>query len=240
MCIISVNLTFVVHCIHDAGGMDMNFDFLGAYGSLYWQGIGVTLFLSFFAVLVGTLIGIFIAIGKLSNNIIIKGISSGYIEILRGTPLLVQVYIFVYGLPYLGIQMPDIAFCILALSINSSAYIAEIIRSGIQSVDKGQMEAARTLGLNYWKAIGYIILPQGIKNILPALGNEFITLIKESAIVSVVGIHDIMYGAETVRGITFSPFAPLIVAAGIYFAITFTLSKVVGRFERGMTKDVTN
>lgn len=221
------------------GGIDMmNFDFLSSYGVLYWKGVYITLFLSFFAVILGTILGMFVAIGKLSKHKIIRFFASAYIEFLRGTPLLVQVYIFVYGMPYLGLKFSDMTFCIIALSINSSAYIAEIIRSGIQSVDKGQMEASRSLGMDYWKSIIYIILPQGIKNILPALGNEFITLIKESAIVSVVGIHDIMYGAETIRGITFSPFAPLVVAAGIYFVVTFTLSRIVAIFERRLKKDV--
>lgn len=120
------------------------------------------------------------------------------------------------------------------MSVNSSAYIAEIIRAGINAVDKGQMEAARSLGLSSFLSYKEIIIPQAMKNILPALGNEFIVLIKESAIVSVIGIHDLMYNTDTIRGITFIAFEPLIIAALIYFILTFTLSKFMGKVERGM------
>src|SRR5690606_17635333 len=166
------------------------------------------------------------------------------IEVIRGTPLLVQIFIIYYGLPLIGIKLPSISFLgsggeefisgIIALSINSGAYVAEIIRSGIQAVDKGQMEAARSLGMPYNMAMKHIIIPQAFKNILPALGNEFIVIIKESSIVSVIGIHELMYNANTVRGNTFRPLEPLIVAAVIYFILTFTLSKLLGIAERRM------
>ncbi|NLM04997.1 MAG: amino acid ABC transporter permease, partial [Clostridiales bacterium] len=124
---------------------------------------------------------------------------------------------------------------IIALSINSGAYVAEIIRAGIQAVDKGQMEAARSLGMPYSLSMKHIIIPQAFKNILPALGNEFIVIIKESSIVSVIGIHELMYNANTVRGNTFIPLEPLIVAAAIYFALTFSLSKLLGIVEGRMS-----
>ncbi|MDF2524830.1 MAG: amino acid transporter permease, partial [Clostridiales bacterium] len=120
------------------------------------------------------------------------------------------------------------------ISLNSAAYVAEIIRAGILSIDKGQMEAARSLGMPHNMAMTNIIIPQAFKNILPALGNEFIVLIKESSIVSVVGIHDLMYNADTVRGNTYLPFEPLIIAALIYFVITFILSKLLNLLERRM------
>ena len=120
----------------------------------------------------------------------------------------------------------------IALSINSSAYVAEIIRAGIQAVDKGQMEAARSLGLDYATSMNSIILPQAVKNILPALGNEFIAIIKESSIVSIIGIHELMFNTDTVRGNTFIPFEPLLITAAIYFIITFSLSSIVRAFER--------
>ncbi len=136
--------------------------------------------------------------------------------------------------PILGSNFPDFFAGILALSINSGAYVAEIIRAGIQAVDKGQMEAARSLGMSESMAMKNVIIPQAFKNILPALGNEFITIIKESSIVSIIGIHELMYNADTVRGNIFRPFEPLLVAALMYFILTFTLSKLLGVAERRM------
>jgi len=156
----------------------------------------------------------------------------------------VQIFIVFYGLPQIGIEFPDVPALgedfprfmagAIALSLNSAAYVAEIIRAGIQAVDKGQMEAARSLGMPHSMAMRYIILPQAVRNILPALGNEFVVVIKEYSIVSVIGVAELMYNAETVRGNTFRPFEPLIIAALIYFAMTFTLSKLVGKAERRM------
>jgi len=111
-------------------------------------------------------------------------------------------------------------------------YIAEILRSGIQSIDNGQMEASRSLGMNYSMAMKYVIIPQALKNVLPALVNEFVVLVKESSIVSIIGIHDLMYNADTVRGNTYLPFEPLIIASILYFILTFSLSKIVGKFEK--------
>ncbi|SFM05790.1 amino acid ABC transporter permease [Halanaerobium salsuginis] len=222
----------------------MDFSFLGDYKYFFINGTRITIMLAFFAVLFGIMIGIILAMLKISHNKILRAIASSYIEFIRGTPLLVQLFIIYYGLPYLGIQFPDFPLFgqnigdfmagVIAMSINSGAYVAEIFRAGIQAVDKGQMEAARSLGMPYLMAMKKIILPQAFKNILPALGNEFIVVIKESAIVSIIGIHDLMYNADTVRGNTYKPFAPLIVAALIYFVVTFTLSKFVGLLEKRM------
>lgn len=213
----------------------MDFSFMQKYYGFFIDGTSITLLLSFFGVAFGVIIGIIIALMKLSKNILAKSFSTAYIEILRGTPLLVQLYIVYYGLPRLtGIDFEDITLGIIAISLNSAAYVAEIIRAGILSIDKGQLEAARSLGMTHKMAMANIIIPQAFKNILPALGNEFIVLIKESAIVSVVGIHDLMYNADTVRGNTYMPFEPLIVAAFIYFVITFILSKLLTIWERRM------
>ncbi|MCY6372098.1 amino acid ABC transporter permease [Clostridium ganghwense] len=224
------------------------FDFITQYYKLYLAGAGSTVLISFFTVIFGVILGVFFALMKMSKNKILKYISSAFIEIVRGTPLLVQVMILFYGLPTVlqeyGIQFPEIdmmgidfvAFVsvIIALTINSTAYIAEIIRGGIQSIDKGQMEAARCLGLSNKLAMRKIIIPQAIKNILPALGNEFITVIKESAIVSIVGIKEIMFNARVITGMTFEFFIPYIVAAIVYFILTFVLSKLLGYAERRM------
>ncbi|MHB1391597.1 MAG: amino acid ABC transporter permease [Clostridia bacterium] len=211
----------------------MDFSFLLKYYGFFIDGTAVTLLLSFFGVAFGVLLGVVFALMKLSKNPLLKNFSAAYIEVVRGTPLLVQLYIVYYGLPRLvSIDFDDITLGIIAISLNSAAYVAEIIRAGILSIDKGQMEAARSLGMSHRMAMTNIIIPQAFKNILPALGNEFIVLVKESAIVSVIGIHDLMYNTDTVRGNTYKPFAPLVVAAAIYFTITFTMSKLLGLLER--------
>jgi arginine/lysine/histidine transport system permease protein len=211
----------------------LDFSFLQKYYGFFIDGTITTLLLSFFGVAFGALLGVVFALMKLSKNPLLKSFSAAYIEVVRGTPLLVQLYIVYYGLPRLvGIDFSDITLGIIAISLNSAAYVAEIIRAGILSIDKGQMEAARSLGMSHRTAMTNIIIPQAFKNILPALGNEFIVLIKESAIVSVIGIHDLMYNTDTVRGNTYKPFAPLVVAAAIYFTITFTLSKLLSLLER--------
>ena len=146
--------------------------------------------------------------------------------------MLVQVFIVFFGTTAaLGLDVSALICGTIALIINSSAYIAEIIRAGINAVDKGQMEAARSLGLNYIQTMKSVIMPQAIKNILPALGNEFVTLIKESSIVSTIGVGEIMFNAQVVQGISFDPFTPLIVAAVLYFILTFALSRIMSLVE---------
>jgi polar amino acid transport system permease protein len=169
------------------------------------------------------------ALAKMSKKKFLNRLASVYIEIIRGAPLLVQVFIIYYN----GvIEMGPIVAGIIALSLNSSAYTAEIVRAGIQAVDKGQMEASRSLGMTAGMAMREVILPQAIKNILPALGNEFIVVIKESAVISIIGVGELMRQTNIVRGITFRQIEPLILVAVIYFVMTFSLSKLMGRFER--------
>lgn len=222
----------------------MDFSFLPKYYMFFLNGAKVTLLLSLFTVIIGVVLGVILALMRLSRIAPLKMIATAYIEFIRGTPLLVQLFLFYYGLPKLGIEFPDVpalgtAFPefmagVIALSVNSAAYVAETFRAGIQAIDKGQMEAARSLGMPHSMAMRFIILPQAIRNVLPALGNEFIVIIKESSIVSVIGISELMYNADTVRGNSFRPFEPLIIVAIIYFVITFTLSKILGIAERRM------
>ena len=184
----------------------MDFSRLNGYYGLMFEGAKTTILISLVALVCGFILGLLICLMKMSKLKILKWQASAYIHILRGTPLFVQIFIIYFGLPQFGIQFPDIgpissdfvtgAF---ALSINSSAYVAEIFRSGIQSVDKGQMEASRSLGLGYVDTMKFVIIPQAVKNILPALANEFITLVKESAIISVIGVQDLMFRAGIVR-----------------------------------------
>ena len=221
----------------------MDFSKLSGYYGVIFEGAKYTILVSMVSLVIGFVLGLLICLMKMSKVKILKLISSAYIQILRGTPLFVQVYIIYYGFPQLGFDFPDIgpipskfiagAF---ALSINSSAYVAEILRSGIQSVDKGQMEASRSLGLDYASTMRYVIVPQAVKNILPALANEFITLVKESAILSVIGVQDLMFKSIAVKNQTYIAFEPFIVAAAMYFVMTFTLSKLVGLLEKKLAQ----
>lgn len=216
----------------------MDFSFLSDYSQFFIDGAKITIGISICTLILGFLVGVIVCMARISRNKIFSILGSIYIEFLRGTPLLVQIYIIYFGFPTIGIKFPDVGpipseyiSAIVALSINSSAYIAEILRSGIQSVDKGQMEASRSLGFDYSTSMRLVIIPQALKNVLPALANEFIVLVKESSIVSVIGIQDLMYSADIVKGNTYLAFEPLLVAAMIYFVLTFTLSKLVGLFE---------
>lgn len=215
-----------------ANAMNDDSGFISKYGSFFLKGIKITILISLIGVALGSILGAFVALMKLSKIKIISWIASIYIEILRGTPMLVQVFIVFFGITAaLGLDISVLVCGTIALVINSSAYIAEIIRAGINAVDKGQMEAARSLGLNYRQTMKSVIMPQAIKNILPALGNEFVTLIKESSIVSTIGVGEIMFNAQVVQGISFDPFTPLLVAAALYFVLTFVLTRIMNMIE---------
>ncbi|MCC1228490.1 ABC transporter permease subunit [Staphylococcus aureus] len=215
-----------------ANAMNDDSGFISKYGSFFLKGIKITILISLIGVALGSILGAFVALMKLSKIKIISWIASIYIEILRGTPMLVQVFIVFFGITAaLGLDISALVCGTIALVINSSAYIAEIIRAGINAVDKGQMEAARSLGLNYRQTMKSVIMPQAIKNILPALGNEFVTLIKESSIVSTIGVGEIMFNAQVVQGISFDPFTSLLVAAALYFVLTFVLTRIMNMIE---------
>lgn len=226
----------------------MNFSFLAKYWPYYLTGAKNTILIALAAVAIGVLVGMLLAIFRVGKNPFTRFLGTAYVEFIRGTPLLVQLFIIYYGLQAIGIKFPDVPWIsrilginfadfmagVITLGINSGAYVCEIFRSGIQSIDKGQGEASRSLGLSYPKTLLYIIFPQAIRNVLPTLGNEFVVVIKESSIVSIIGIADLMYKANTVRGNTFQPFEPLLVAALVYFALTFPLSKLLAHIERRM------
>jgi polar amino acid transport system permease protein len=214
----------------------LDFSFLGEYSYYFISGTINTIIIAILTVIFGVIIGTLLALMKISNNKVFKFIASAYIEFIRGTPLLVQIFIFFYliTLPeftLFGIEMDRFIPGIIAMSINSGAYVAEIIRAGIQAVDKGQMEASRSLGFTTGQSMRYIIIPQAVRNILPALGNEFVVVIKESSILSVIGVYDLMRNTDIVKSAIYRPFEPLIVAALIYFVLTFTLSRGLGAAE---------
>lgn len=216
---------------------------LQKYSNFFVDGIGNTLIIAFFSVLLGTILGILMALARLSKIKPLSWLATGYIEFFRGTPLMVQLMFIFYGLPMIGFQLPDIPFIpnfsrfasgIVAMSLNSCAYVAEVIRSGIQAVDGGQMEAARSLGFKKSQAMTMVIMPQAIRNILPALGNEFVTVIKESSIVSVIGIADLMYRTKGVMSKNYRNLECLFIAAIIYFIMTFISGRLIALMERKM------
>ncbi len=210
-----------------------------------FSGAGTTLVITGVAVVLGVIIGLIIAMWKISHRKILRIIASVYIEVIRGTPLIVQALLAYYGLPMLlqsyGINFrwsTAIIAGIIVCGMNSSAYVAEIIRAGLQAVDKGQAEAARSLGMTNGQAMRLIIIPQAFKVIIPALGNEFITLIKETAVLSVITIEEITRKSMLWAASTFIAFPAYIGTAIMYMSLTIPLSKLMGSLERKMTKDV--
>lgn len=203
---------------------------------LLWTGIGYTLALAAIAVLIGVVFGALLAIGKMSNIKVLKFIITAFVEIIRGTPALLQLYVAYFIIPMLlGSDGLGAFSCVaIGLSLNSAAYVSEIIRSGIASIDKGQTEAARALGLTSKTTMTKVILPQAIKNILPALGNEFITVIKETSLASTFFVGELMTTYSIIKGITFNAIPTLMDIGIIYFIMTFTLSKLLGILERKM------
>ncbi len=196
------------------------------------RGAIVTLKFSSLSIIFGLIIGTIFGVCRIAKNPILPKIATAYVELIRGTPLLVQIMIVYYGLPAAGINLPPEVAGVLALSINSGAYIAEIIRAGIQSVPKGQMDAARSLGMTYFQAMRHVVLPQAFRNILPALGNEFIALIKDSSLLSVIAIAELTRTGMQIYAVTFNAWTPLLGVAMFYLMMTLPLSKLVDHFQR--------
>ena len=210
----------------------------------FLKGLGITIEIAILALVLGLIIGIVIAVIRTVHDqnrskkrglgwVVLKIaniICQIYLTVIRGTPMMVQLLIMYFVI--FASSTNDVMVAIIAFGINSGAYVAEIVRGGIMSVDAGQMEAGRSLGLNYTKTMIFIIIPQAIKNILPALGNEMITLLKDTSLVSAIGVKDITKTAMNIQGVTYQAFMPLIGAAVIYLVIVIILSKVLGLVER--------
>lgn len=208
----------------------------------YLEGLKMTLLISLFAVIVGVLIGVIVAavrvFGKETKNIFIGILSKlcvFYITVFRGTPLMVQLMI-IYYLVFTSRNTNPILVGAVCFGLNSGAYVSEIVRAGIESIDRGQTEAGRSLGFTAIQTMRYIILPQAVKNILPALGNEFIVLVKETSVISVIAINDLMKMAGFVGSRTYDPLTAYIITAFIYLVIVLVLSKLLGLFERRLAK----
>jgi len=206
---------------------------LSRYNTLFLEGVGMTLLLSALTVAIGVFLGSFLAMMKMSKIYPIRWLANIYIEIIRGTPLLLQLYFFYFVIPEMikFINFTKFSSVATALALNSAAYVAEIIRSGIQSVEKGQTEAARSLGLTKRQTMLKIVAPQAVKNILPALANEFIMVIKETSLASTFFVGDLMTSFKTIQGITYMSFEPLVIVGAIYLILTYLLSKLVAVYE---------
>ena len=205
----------------------------------YWyiflvKGVGITLLLSAITVAFGAILGSLFALAKMSRIPPLRWLVNIIVEVVRGTPILLQLYIGYFIVPQLlpFMEVSDFTSIAVALVINSAAYVSEIIRSGIQAVDRGQTEAARSLGLNGGQTMLRVVLPQAVKNILPALGNEFVTMIKETSLASTFYIGDLMTSYLAVKGRTYLALEGQLIVGAIYFVLTFTLSKLIGLYER--------
>ncbi len=199
------------------------------------SGLGYTLLISLFAVLLGLVIGILMALMRLSKNKILKAISGVYIDVIRGTPTMVQLLI-IYYIIFAPVAIPKWIVGVIAFGINSGAYIAEIVRGGILSINVGQTEAGRSLGLTQAQTMMSIVMPQAMKNILPALANEFIVLIKETAVIGMVSNIDLVGAARKVQSLTYDFAVPLLSIAVIYYVVIKILSLGLGRIEARMRK----
>ena len=210
---------------------------LQKYGFVFAQGLWNTLWLSFVSVLLGSILGTVVALGKMSKHRWLSRLVGVYIEILRGTPMLLQLYFFWLALPIVFPDVSDIVCILAALVVNASAYVAEIIRAGIQAVDPGQREAALSLGMTQVNLMKKIIFPQAIKNILPALGNEVIVMIKETSLASVFFFGELMTAYKKVQSATFLALEPLAIAGVLYLVVTLTLSHVSQTLEKRLKRN---
>ena len=205
------------------------------YGFVYVKGFWGTIWISALTIIIATVLGTGIALIKLSGRMILNFIVNVYVEIIRGTPMLLQMYFFWLILPkYMPFEITDTQAIVVALIVNATAYVAEVIRAGIQAVDNGQREAALSLGLSSRNTFFRIILPQAIKNILPAMGNEFIIMIKETALASTFFIPELMTSFKTVQSATFKPIPALTIAGMVYLVLIFTLTRGINIMERRM------
>ncbi|HEP1523291.1 TPA: amino acid ABC transporter permease [Streptococcus pyogenes] len=224
----------------------MDLSFLPKYWAYFNYGVLVTIMISVSVVFFGTLIGVLVTLIKRSHVKPLTWVVNLYVWIFRGTPMVVQIMIaFAWmhfnNMPTIGFGVLDLDFSrllpgIIIISLNSGAYISEVVRAGIEAVPKGQLEAAYSLGIRPQNAMRYVILPQAFKNILPALGNEFITIIKDSALLQTIGVMELWNGAQSVVTATYSPISPLLVAAFYYLMVTTVMAQLLAVLERHMAQ----
>lgn len=223
----------------------MNFSFLPDYWAYFNYGAIVTLIIAVFSVFFGSILGVLLAFAQRSKYSVLVWTANIYVWIFRGTPMIVQIMIafamthFTAPTFQLGILTVDLTRLIpgiIVISMNSGAYVSETVRAGINAVPKGQLEAAYSLGIRPKQAMRYVIMPQAIKNILPALGNEFITIVKDSSLLSTIGVMELWNGAQTVQSTSYIPLTPLILAASYYLVMTTVLTMMIQAFEKKLSK----
>lgn len=221
--------------------MDFRFDIIANAIPLLIEGAIFTIQITVLSVAIGIIIGLFVGIGRISSMKVVRCISAIYVDFLRGTPLLVQIFLIYFALPVItGIKMNPFVAAVTACSINSGAYVAEIFRAGIQSIDNGQMEAGRSLGLSWVQTMRYIIVPQAFKRVIPPLGNEFIALLKDSSLVSVIGFEELTRRGQLVIARTYASLEIWICVALIYLVMTLSISRFVAYLERRYQVDDRN
>ena len=224
---------------------------LNTYWPLFLKGTGITLFLAIVGTVVGFVIGLAVALvrtmprqiggnkkGGFRNALLaaINAVLTVYIEVFRGTPMMVQAMLLFYGLTELtGVEIGNMAAGILVITLNTGAYMAEIIRGGIQSVDKGQSEAAKAIGMNHWQTMVNVVLPQGIRNILPATGNEFVINLKDSSVLNVIMVGELFYATRTAAGALYRTYEPFLIAALIYLILTLVSSRLLKFLEHKLS-----
>ncbi|KAB7705499.1 ABC transporter permease subunit [Bacillus aerolatus] len=215
--------------------MDFRTDIIVDYMPFFIKGTLLTLGLSLAGIFIGLILGLIIGLGKMSTNAWIRFPFVWYVNIFRGTPLLVQILLIHFGVvPLFMSPSNPIVSAIIALSLNAAAYIAEIFRAGIQSIDKGQMEAARSLGMSHIQAMKLVILPQAVKRMIPPLGNEFIVLLKDSSLAAIIAAPELMYWGRAAQGQYIRVWEPYITVAVIYLMLTLSLTYLMNYIERRM------
>jgi polar amino acid transport system permease protein len=211
-------------------------DFIGTWGPFILGGTWITVLVSASSILIATVLAVLGAIGRLSRNPLISGFAGLYVSLVRGTPLLVQIFFFFFVLPEFGVVLPAIPTGIVALSFNYGAYMTEIFRAGIQAVPIGQREAAESLGMPERLVMRRIVLPQAFRIVIPAIGNDFVAMIKDSALLSTIGVQELLWRAHTVGTRHFRTLETLLIAAAIYWVLTIVFSFFQERLERRMAR----
>jgi glutamine transport system permease protein len=218
--------------------MDIRFDIILEYAPFFLQGALITIGLSVAGIVIGTIVGLTIGLGKIMKNKLLAAPFQWYITFFRGTPLFVQILLVHFGvIPIFLGKTNAIAAAVVALSFNAAAYIAEIFRAGIQSIEKGQMEAARSLGMTHVQAMRYVILPQAVKRMIPPLGNEFVVLIKDSSLAAVIAAPELMYWGRAMAGQYYRVWEAYIPCAIIYLILTLSLSRLLNYLERRLATE---
>jgi polar amino acid transport system permease protein len=215
---------------------NINLDFIGRAGPYIVQGAGLTVLISLTSITLATVLALFGALGRLSKNPILNGVASLYVSLVRGTPLLVQIFFVYLALPQLGITLPVVLGGILALGFNYGAYMTEIFRAGIQAVSRSQREASQALGMPESLTFRRIVLPQAFRIVIPAIGNDFVAMIKDSSLVYVLGVQELLWRASTLGRRELASLEGLLIAAAVYWGLTIVFSFFQERLERRMAR----